>query len=227
MPRTLPPPPVAAPAPPPPAPTGPDPNAPPAVLPRMTREAYLAFDGAATAGFKYEWIDGRVRTMSGGTFNHHQVGSNVVAVLDAALRAARVPGRPKLRAGGSDLRTRVPGGPYYYPDAIVKPVPPRIEEPPDEPQRTLLNPALLAEVLSRTTAATDRGEKRREYLKIPSLEYYLIVQPNVRHVLRLARDGGRWRETAVRGGDLELPRLGVAVSLDDLYEDCLPGGDRF
>ena len=204
------------------APPSPDPNAPPAVLPRMTREEYLAFDNAASAEFMYEWIDGEVRTMSGGIYNHHRVGCNVMSVFKNLLRAAP-PGGRRLVANGSGLRTRVPDGPYYYPDALVCPFPPDFEEPVDEPQRILLNPVLVAEVLSPSTAATDRGEKRREYLRIPTVEHYLIVQPSVREVLRLTREGDRWASKTYRDADLDLPRFGITLPANEIYADTLPG----
>ena len=203
-------------------PPAPDPNAPPAVLPRMTREEYLAFDNAASAEFMYEWIDGEVRTMSGGIYNHHRVSTNLMHVFETLLRAAR-PGGRRLVANGSGLRTRVPDGPYYYPDALVCPFPPEIEEPPDEPQRTLLNPVLIAEVLSPSTAETDRGEKRREYLRIPTVGHYLIVHPSVREVLRLTRVGNRWASKTFRDADVDLPRFGITLPVDEVYADTLPG----
>ena len=203
-----------------------DPDDPPAVLPRMSRKEYLAFDNAATRNFKYEWTNGSVRKMVGVTANHYTVASNLVQVLAPLLRSARKPGRI-FTVGGTDMRTRVPDGPYYYPDVIVRPIPSVYEEPGDEPQRTLLNPVLLVEVLSRSTAAVDRGEKRREYLRIPTLENYLIVQPNVREVLRLTRSGDRWGDKRFRDAAVQLPRFGVTLPADDIYEFCLPGGDRF
>ena len=207
----------------PPAGPPPDPEAAPFDPPPMTREEYLAFDNAGTGGFKYEWIDGKVRRMVGVTANHNIVQTNLVVLLDNALRAARRVGGRHMRAGSSDLRTRVPDGPYYYPDVIVRPMPGTFEEPPDEAPRTLLDPVLLVEVLSRSTARTDRGEKRREYLRIPSLETYLIVQPNVRRALRLTRNGDRWGEKTFRDADVELPKLGVTLPADRVWEDILPG----
>ena len=210
------------------APPPPDPNDPPAVLPRMTRAQYLAFDNAATGAFKYEWIHGKVRAMSGGIFNHHLVSANLMTVLNVLFRALRAGGGPRYAANGQGLRTRVPGGPYYYPDALVSPLPPEIEEPEGEPQRTLLNPVLIAEVLSPSTAATDRIEKRREYLRIPTLEVYLIVQPSVRDVLRLTRHAPdpaqpRRGEKRFRDADVELPRFGVTLPAGEIYADILPG----
>ena len=229
MPETLAPPRRPAAAPPPGArPADLDPDDPPAVLPRMTREEYLAFDDAVTSdAVKYEWFHGEVRKMTGGTENHADVAANFIAVFSRELLAARRSGGRAVRACGSDLRTRIPDGPYCYPDVLVKPIPAMFEESPGKPRRTLLNPVLIVEVLSRSTARVDRGEKRREYLRIPTLENYLIVQPNVRDVIRLTRAGAGWGEKTFRDADVDLPRFGVTLPVEDVYEDCLPGGDRF
>ena len=201
----------------------------------MTREEYLTFDNRSDSGeYCYEWIDGTVRKMSGGTFNHHLISGNLIALFGEVLADARRDGKP-LAGNGSGLRTRIPDGPYYYPDALACPVPPDIEEPPDEPPRTLLNPVLLAEVLSPSTAREDRGEKRRSYLRIPTVECYLIVQPNVREVLRLTRDAPgssnpRWGEKRFRAADghdgVELPRFDAVLPFERLYRHCLPTGGR-
>ena len=111
--------------------------------------------------------------MSGGTGNHITVGLNMIGLLQR-LTADR-----PLLASGQALRTRVPAGPYDYPDVLLAPFPPEYEDPVEGERDTLTNPLLLAEVLSPSTAGRDRGEKRREYLRLPTVQNYLIVQPNV------------------------------------------------
>ena len=75
-------------------------------------------------------------------------------------------------------------GLYTYPDVVVVCDEPRFE---DTHFDTLLNPTVLIEVLSPSTAAYDRGEKFAAYQKLDSLcEYVLISQDRVRveHYLR-------------------------------------------
>ncbi|MFH5804778.1 Uma2 family endonuclease [Alienimonas sp. DA493] len=185
----------------------------PAFLPPMTREEYREFDRGAHE-LRYEWIDGEVRAVSGGTFNHGQVAANLARLL-GNLFSGRA-----LVTHSQSTRTRVPDGPYYYPDVVTVPFPPEFAE---ESEETFAAPVLVAEVLSPSTARIDRGEKRREYFRIPSLENYLIVQPNVREILRLTRDGEQWAERRFRAEDVDLPRFGVTLPADAIYEDCLPG----
>ena len=79
----------------------------------------------------------------------------------------------------SDMRVKVsPTGTYTYPDVVVVCEEPQFE---DTHFDTLLNPTVLIEVLSPSTAAYDRGGKFASYQKLDSLcEYVLISQDKVR-----------------------------------------------
>ncbi|NNJ25766.1 Uma2 family endonuclease [Alienimonas chondri] len=190
-----------------------DPDAPPPVLPLMTRDEYLAFDRSALE-LRYEWIEGKVRLMSGGTRNHGRTSSNFARLLGNLFAD-----RP-LTVVSQGTRTHVPDGAYYYPDVVVEPTEPPIVAGLEDSITAAL---LIIEVLSPSTARTDRVEKRREYLRIPTLENYLIVQPNVREIVRLTRNGDRWGEKSFHDEEIDLPRFDVALPMDAIYEDCTPG----
>jgi Uma2 family endonuclease len=57
---------------------------------------------------------------------------------------------------------------------------------------TVINPALIVEVLSPTTEERDRNEKRIAYQAIPSLREYLIVSQDIPHITHYVRDGQAW-----------------------------------
>lgn len=58
---------------------------------------------------------------------------------------------------------------------------------------TLLNPTLLVEVLSKSTASYDRGEKFEHYRKLASLTEYLVIAQNKYHVEHYQRQlDNRW-----------------------------------
>jgi Uma2 family endonuclease len=56
--------------------------------------------------------------------------------------------------------------------------------------RGLANPAYIFEVLSPSTARIDRGRKVAEYLAIPSLEAYVVLDPERRSISVYRRDEG-------------------------------------
>ena len=67
----------------------------------------------------------------------------------------------------------------------------------DEQRDTLLNPTVLVEVLSKSTASYDRGEKFEHYRKIKSLVEYLVVAQDKYHVEHYTRQpDDRWRYDA-------------------------------
>ncbi|NNJ27045.1 hypothetical protein LzC2_31420 [Planctomycetes bacterium LzC2] len=90
---------------------------------------------------------------------------------------------------------------------------------PGDEQDTLLNPAVLVEVLSPSTATTDRVEKQAEYREIPSLTDYLILsqdEPRCDHYSRLSAE--EWKLVTYVGPDAVIPLSNLGdVSLGALY----------
>ncbi len=104
-----------------------------------------------------------------------------------------------------------------HPDVTVVCGPPK--RMPDG--RTLLNPSLLVEVLSPTTADYDRGAKLRHYMRIPSFVEYLVIATDERRVEHHRRiEPGQWlmREYAEDDAQIELPVLAASIVLGDLYD---------
>ncbi len=79
------------------------------------------------------------------------------------------------------------------------------------------------EVLSDGTEYFDLGRKLNEYLKIPSLLYYLIVQQKAHHVRTYERKDGEWKYSVVEGleGQAHFPQPGFSLLMADIYEDVL------
>ena len=202
---------------------------------RYTVEEYLALDDVSDVKYEYwdgllvphgGWetdADGRVIGMAGGTDAHNDVTCNLISELAKALK-----GTP-CKVGGPDLRVRSPrSGRYHYPDVSVT-CGPRVFDPPGG-RVTLVNPRVLIEVLSSSTADMDRGEKFREYIEIESLQQYVLVaqdRPRVETFHRTADGGwavGPWSE----GPDaaVTFPSLGVTLPLAEMYAgvEFPPGG---
>ena len=113
---------------------------------------------------RYEYLDGYVYMMSGGSANHAAIRGNIYAILKNALR-----GGP-CRAYNSDMKARVSEKRYFHPDVTVS------CDPRDRGTTAVLqSPRLVVEVLSPSTEARDRGRKLQCYLACPSVEEYLLV----------------------------------------------------
>ena len=175
----------------------------------LTTEEYLAKERKALT--KSEYRDGQIQAMPGASRKHNLIAGNTFAELHVQLRN-RV-----CEVYQNDMRVKVSAaGTYTYPDVVVVCEEPRFE---DTHFDTLLNPTVLIEVLSPSTAAYDRGDKFASYQKLDSLcEYVLISQDSVcvEHYLRQEQD---WNLTEFRSLDdvFSLVSIGCELSLRAIY----------
>jgi len=175
----------------------------------LSYDEYLTLE--ATTGLRHQYIDGVAYAMAGSEPEHANLTANAIAALANLLRGGR------CRVYSSDLKVRVPEtGNAYYADAAV--VCGKFTRHPGDPI-AVTNPTLLVEVLSPSTETFDRGDKFADYLRLPSLRHYLLVStrtPRVEHYRR--NDDGTWTYAVSGvGGSVELPDLGGALAVDDLY----------
>lgn len=177
----------------------------------LTPEEYLTIERQSE--IRSEYLNGEMFAMSGSSREHNLIVTNLSREISTQLR-----GHP-CETYTNDQRVHIPAtGIYTYPDLVVACGEPRFQN-----QRfdTLLNPAVIIEVLSPNTEAYDRGEKFESYRTIESLrEYVLIAQdkPRVEHYLR--QDGSSWLLTAVSGLEarVSLPSIQCELALSEIYE---------
>ena len=175
-----------------------------------TVEEYLSFERAAE--YKNEFVNGRICPMTGASLPHNLIVGNLAAEIGTRLR-----GRP-CSVLVSSMRVKVSRtGMYAYPDVVALCEPPELE---DAFEDTLLNPAVIVEVLSESTERYDRGEKFAHYRKIDSLrEYILVAQDRIR-IEQYVRRGEHWvlSEISDPEGSLRIETLGCEVALRDIYD---------
>lgn len=176
----------------------------------ISEEEYLALERASDT--KHEYYRGKMVAMVGASFRH----SGIVSGTQFSLFRQLLGGSCQVHT--NDLRVRVSAsGLYTYPDIVVICGKPQFA---DDYFDTLLNPAVIIEVLSSSTEGYDRGRKFRHYQSLSSLrEYLLIAQdtPLVEHFLR--QDDGQWLYSAADGleATVELSSINCTLSLADIY----------
>lgn len=179
----------------------------------LTEEQYLTIEREAE--FKSEFHDGQMFAMAGGPFNHALFSNAMGALLHRHLPAG-------CRTLSSDIRIRVSAtGLYTYPDCSVVCGEPELF---GDRQDVLLNPLLIVEVLSPSTADYDRGKKFESYRTIPSFREYLIVHQDRRHVEHYSKqDDGGWllREYSGADASVGIARLGVQIPLGEIYASAM------
>ena len=171
----------------------------------MTLEEFLAWERRQE--LRYEFDGGRSFAMTGGTIEHSVIATNLVRALEDRLH-----GKP-CRAFRGDLKI-LAAGRVRYPDAVVSCTP--------APCGTdvVLDPVIVFEVLSSSTAGTDRIAKNEEYRATPSIQRYVMLEQTRQAATVFSRIGGDWVGHVLTGSvALPLPEIGVSLPLDAVYAD--------
>ena len=179
---------------------------------KLSPADYLAVERKAET--KSEYLDGEVFSMAGGTHRHGLLATNLAGELRSALK-----GGP-CRVLNSDMRLSVQAtGLYAYPDISVACGKLEFEDPKED---TLLNPQVLVEVLSESTAAWDRGQKLWHYRHLESLADYVLVSQDAWLVEHYARQSdGSWllQSYDKRDDVLALDSIECRVPLTEIFAD--------
>jgi Uma2 family endonuclease len=174
---------------------------------QMSVEAYL--DWEPQQEIRYEYINGDVCAMTGGSIPHNDIAINL---LSAVLPQIRAQG---CRVNMADVKLQVDAsGLYYYPDLIVSCDPQDLNA-----QKFIRFPKLIVEVLSPGTAEKDRGDKFRDYQRIPSLQEYLLISSDKISAECYRRGEGRmWLYSPYTVGDeIALESIGYRIRIEQLY----------
>ncbi len=179
---------------------------------RYTLEDYIELDKNSEE--KYEYFDGEVFAMAGGSPDHVRISRNVCNRLSQKLE------NRDCEAFPSDLRIKVPAAfPYRYPDVSAVCGEQIFESVLG--QQMLVNPVLIVEVLSPSTAAYDLDEKFTAYQSIESFREYLLISQSRPHVIHYVRQSkGKWLRSEVDGLDnaVTLESIDVTLPLGEIYE---------
>lgn len=187
----------------------------PALIPdrRYTVAEYFEID-QASPDHRYEYWDGQLLDMAGGSESHGLIAANVLTSLNQ-----RLADQP-CRVYGSDVRVQVHRTTrYVYPDASVVCGPREFN--PDAPKNsTITNPRLIVEVLSPSTESHDRSDKFADYIRCPVLEEYVMVVQDKPRIECYHRQGdGSWSFTWFEGIDAtaRLRSLQIEMPLREAY----------
>lgn len=168
---------------------------------------YVAHE--AQAETRHEFYGGVIYAMAGGSVGHSDVQMGLAGALVALLR-----GKP-CRPRGSDARVYFPAfGDAAYPDAQA--VCGRTQTDAVDPDAAI-NPALVAEVLSPSTEAWDRGGKFQRYESLPSVRQILMLSVDTERVESFTRNADdAWTRRVYTDGALPL-QIGGELLLSDIY----------
>jgi Uma2 family endonuclease len=174
----------------------------------ISPEDYL--EGERQSPIKHEYQRGRVYAMVGAKKPHVILSANLTRLLGNHLV-----GKPFV-VMASDMKVRLEiADCYYYPDVIVTCDPRDLVGTED----FIYYPKLLIEVLFKSTAKFDKGEKFTDYQTCPTLEEYVLVSQTERAIEVRSFVTGEWQTAIYQGDDqVTFQSLDWSGRLAEIYD---------
>lgn len=178
---------------------------------KFTVEEYLELE--KTSPEKHEYYQGEIFNMAGAGARHNIIFKNLYTELGYKLK-----GRP-CQPYGSDLRIHIPENSLFtYPDISI--ICGDIVNTEND-HATVLQPAVIIEILSGTTKDFYRGTKFKLYRGIPALKEYILIDSETIsiEIFRLSADG-HWQleEYTTVEEMFQIKTVEFQMSVQDIYE---------
>jgi Uma2 family endonuclease len=175
----------------------------------FSRDNFLAWEERQEA--RWEFLDGVIAMMAGGTIDHNKIVDNVAAAL-----------RPSARARGcwpfqhnQKLAPRA-NDDVAYPDLAV------VCGDVDGRATVVPEAMILVEVVSKSSRMADYAKKWDSYRTVGALRHYLVIEQDEAMVTSWNRstEDEPWRQESVEGldGEIDVAALGLRVTLRQIYE---------
>ena len=175
--------------------------------PQLTPDEYFVWEEKQQEN--YEYIDGQVYAMGGGSVNHSRLAVRFTSLFDTHLE------NTSCITGNSDLKVNIAEtNNYTYPDASVT-----CDDRDKATTQYITYPCLIVEVLSDSTEAYDRGGKFRLYRNNPVLQDYLLVSSTqIEMDLYHKKETGEWLILNYKKGDIvELKSINLSFPIEQVY----------
>lgn len=175
---------------------------------RISPEVYREL--VETSEHRYEYEDGLVIAMGATTDTHDDLAVNLRQVLKTAIK-----GRP-CRVHSSTVKLALNHDrQFYLPDVMLT-----CDERDLADRKQKRYPSLVAEVISPSSEGRDRGEKFHRYLRMPSLQYYLLLVQHETRIDLFSREERGWVYQYYDQLDdqVELPKLDLRFSVGAVYD---------
>ncbi len=175
---------------------------------QMSVEEFLDF--AEQSEERYEFIDGELYPMTGGRLSHFAISANITGMLMNLLSGG------KCQVIGAGMLVRAGDATLVAPDVSVVCGDPQTEAD----TRILLNPTVVVEVISPSSARHDRVLKRDLYESVASIQAYLIVEQDQALVELYTRSLTGWQLQTFGSLDdeVEMEALGCRLALREIYK---------
>jgi len=178
----------------------------------MTVQEYFQLD-YTVPNEKYEYQDGMIRLMSGGSKEHDDIAFNTRLTLKQQFQSG------PCSVQGSDMRVQVAENTYFYPDVTVScDVADR-----QRGNKVIRSPRIVVEVLSPSTEKVDRTTKLKAYQKCATIQEIVLIDQFSPHVEVYRRDEEietEWSRTVYEAGEeVALESVDVFIPVDEVYHN--------
>jgi Uma2 family endonuclease len=172
----------------------------------MSFEQYLLL--VKNSDQRYEFWDGEVRLMAGGSSNHATIALNFGVALDLAL-SEDAPCHPYV----TDKLVRVTPTKTVIPDVVVT------CDDADQGEAQIIDaPLLVVEVLSKSTEMTDRFVKLALYQAKKSIQEIIYISQVIQRVEIFSRAATGWLYQQYGAGEsFHLRSLDLEIEVRQLY----------
>jgi Uma2 family endonuclease len=175
--------------------------------PMMSIEDYLILDDNSKDA-RYEYLDGDLRMLAGGSIYHSMLCANVTGILYTHLSNS------SCSVYNSDIRLQLSASQYVYPDVTVS-----CDQRDQKPGNTLQYPSIVFEVLSPSTEVIDCIKKLAYYRACPTIQEYIMIDSQQVLIDVYHRQGKQWTlETLGLEDGLVLESLNIQIPVKDIYK---------
>jgi Uma2 family endonuclease len=172
----------------------------------MSVEDYIQYE--LTSELRHEYINGQLIEMPGEKALNNRKAGLIYQFLTQFLLGYEI--------YWNDVKVAITGeNRFYYPDLFATK---EIETKQNEYVK--YQPELIVEVISKTSRIRDTVDKYLNYIKIPSLKYYLVIDPETPYVIVHSKnEAGEWEADAYSSKEdvIALPLLEIELPMNVVY----------
>lgn len=168
----------------------------------ISESEYLA--GEKTSEVKYQLIEGKQEAMAGASANHDRICGNLYSEFRHHLKGS------SCEPFGSNMKVKANNN-FFYPDVIVV-----CDFDESQPIYTDA-PIIIVEVLSNSTRRIDETIKRFNYINLPNLQEYVLIEQDFVDI-EVVRKSQDWQSKHYfLGDDITFESIDLTLSVEDIY----------
>ncbi|MEO0584483.1 MAG: Uma2 family endonuclease [Bacteroidota bacterium] len=176
-----------------------------------TYQEYLDLERKDPEGKRFEFFQGIIKAMAGGTRNHNLIIQNLSFLFRKGLK-----GKDCFTFTESLKLELIPNEFYVYPDVLIT------CDPLDKKDQVIQRyPSIIVEVISKSTEKEVRGRKMQAYMALPSLKHYILVSQYEPVVEIFSRNQARWwyQIFTTIEQTLTIPDTQIHLPLSDVFDE--------